>query len=104
MRCGVGHRRNSDPTLLWLWHRLVATALIGPVAWESPCAAGAAIEKTEKKELFCSFGRKYHRHEGKKMKGINEKILLMAGQTLHFSPCKRSFFSISAIVTHVPSL
>ena len=30
--CGVGHRRGSDPVLLWLWHRLVAAALIRPLA------------------------------------------------------------------------
>ena len=28
MSCGVGHRRDSDPKLLWLWCRLVAAALI----------------------------------------------------------------------------
>ena len=32
--CGVGHRHGSDPTLLWLWHRSAATALIRPLAWE----------------------------------------------------------------------
>jgi len=40
--CGVGCRRGSDPALLWLWHRPVATAPIQPLAWESPYAAGAA--------------------------------------------------------------
>ena len=48
MSYGVGHRRGSDPTLLWLW--LAPMALIGPLAWESPCATGAAIEKTKKKK------------------------------------------------------
>ena len=48
MRCGVGCRRSWDPALLWLWHRPVATALMRPLAWESPYAAGAAIEKAEK--------------------------------------------------------
>ena len=28
MSCDVGHRCSSDPALLWLWHRLAATALI----------------------------------------------------------------------------
>ena len=28
LSCGVGCRRDSDPTLLWLWRRLVAAALI----------------------------------------------------------------------------
>ena len=50
MSCGVGCRRGSDPALLWLWHRLVATAPIGPLAWEPPYAAGAAKEITTKKK------------------------------------------------------
>ena len=53
MSCGVGYRRSSDPELLWLWHRLVATAPIRPLAWEPSYAVGAAQEmakKTEKKK------------------------------------------------------
>ena len=51
--CGVGCRRSSDPALLWLWRRPVATAPIEPLAWEPPYAAGAAQEigkKTKKKK------------------------------------------------------
>ena len=50
--CGVGCRRGSDPTLLWLWRRPVATAPIRPLAWEPPYAAGAAqeIAKRQKKK------------------------------------------------------
>ena len=44
MSCGVGCRRGLDPALLWLWRRPVATAPIGPLAWEPPYAAGAAQE------------------------------------------------------------
>ena len=44
MSCGVGHSRGSDPALLWLWCRPVATAPIGPLAWEPPYAEGAAQE------------------------------------------------------------
>ena len=44
MSCGVGCRRGSDPALLWLWRRPVATAPIQPLAWEPPYAAGAAQE------------------------------------------------------------
>ena len=32
--CGVVCRLGSDPALLWLWRRQVATALIRPLAWE----------------------------------------------------------------------
>ena len=35
--------------MLWLWHRLAATALIRPLAWEPPYALGVAPEKTKKK-------------------------------------------------------
>jgi len=42
--CGVGCRGGSDPALLWLWRRPVATAPIRPLAWEPPYAAGAALE------------------------------------------------------------
>ena len=44
MSCGVGRRRSSDPTVLWLWRRPVATALILSLAWEPPYARGVAQE------------------------------------------------------------
>ena len=62
MSCGVGCRHGSDPTLLWLWYRPVATAPIRLLAWEPPCATGAALEKAKrpkkKKEsgVVMSFG------------------------------------------------
>ena len=39
----------KDPVLLWLWRRPVATAPIGPLAWEPPYALGAALKKTKDK-------------------------------------------------------
>ena len=45
MSCGVGHRRGLDPEMLWLSCRLEATALIGPLTWEPPYAAGTALER-----------------------------------------------------------
>ena len=48
MSCGVGCRRGLDPALLWLWRRPVATAPIGPLAWEPPYATGTALEKAKK--------------------------------------------------------
>ena len=35
---------------LWLWRRPVATALIGPLAWEPPYAVGTVLEKTKGQE------------------------------------------------------
>ena len=50
MSCGVGCRCGSDPAWLWLWHRPAATALIRPLAWEPPYAAGAALEKAKRQK------------------------------------------------------
>ena len=50
MSCGVGRRQGSEPALLWLWHRLAATAPIGSLAWEPPYATGVALKKTRERE------------------------------------------------------
>ena len=57
MSCGVGRRRGLDPTLLWLWHRLAATAPIRPLAWEPPYAAGAAQEMAKRQNKTKKQGR-----------------------------------------------
>ena len=44
----MGHRRDLDLTLLWLWCRPVATGLIRPLAWESPYAEGVVQEKAKR--------------------------------------------------------
>ena len=49
MNCGVRRRRSSDLLLLWLWHRLVAAAPIGPLAWDPPYAMGGALRGQNKK-------------------------------------------------------
>ena len=63
MSCGVGQRHGLDPELLWLWRRQVATALIGPLAWEPPYAVGVALakgKKTKKKK------KKFHLQQHQK--------------------------------------
>ena len=50
MSCGVDLRSRSDLALLWLWLRPVATAPIGPLAWEPPYAAGAALAKAKRQK------------------------------------------------------
>ena len=49
--CGVGGRQGSDPTLQWLWCRPVATALMRPLAWEPPYAAGVAKKWQKDKKI-----------------------------------------------------
>ena len=48
----MGHRRCSDPELLWLWYRSAAVAPIQPLSWELTYAKGAApkSKKTKKKK------------------------------------------------------
>ena len=50
MSCGVGRRCGSDLALLWLWRRPVATAPIGPLAWDPPYAEGAALGRETNKQ------------------------------------------------------
>ena len=50
MSCGIGCRHGSDPTLLWLWHRLAAAALICPLTRELIYAAGVALKRRKKGE------------------------------------------------------
>ena len=52
MSYGVGCRRGSDPMLLWLWHKLVATAPIRSLAWEPPHAMGAALKGHTQKNIL----------------------------------------------------
>ena len=50
MNCGIGYRQGLDPKLLWLWCRLAAAALIQPLAWEPPYAAGVALKKAKRQK------------------------------------------------------
>ena len=58
MSYGIGRRHGSDLALLWLWHRLTATSLIQPLAWELPYATGAALKKKKKMtKLYIELGK-----------------------------------------------
>ena len=48
--CGIGRRRGSDPTLLWVWCKPAAVAWIRLLAWEHPYAMGAALKAKKKKK------------------------------------------------------
>ena len=57
MSCCVGCRHSSDPTLLWLWRRLVSIAPIRPLAWEryvprEQPSKGKKIKKKKKKKIL----------------------------------------------------
>ena len=52
MSCGVAHRCSSGLALLWLWCRVAAVALFGPLAWEPPYATGVAPKKKKLQEIL----------------------------------------------------
>ena len=51
MSCGVDRRCSLDPTLLWLWCRPAAVALIQPLVWELPYAVSVALKTKNVKGL-----------------------------------------------------
>ena len=57
---GVGHKYSLDPMLLWLGCRPAAVAPIGPLAWEFPYAAGAALKKTNEQKHTQKHKKKTH--------------------------------------------
>ena len=52
MSYSVGHSCSLDPVLPWLWHRLVAAAMIQTLAWELPYAIGVALKSKKIKNNF----------------------------------------------------
>ena len=54
MSCDVGHRRGSDPLLLWLWHRPVAKVPIPirPLVRELPYAMAAALKRKKESSMI----------------------------------------------------
>ena len=48
--CGVGHRGDSDPELLWPWCWLAVVAPIQPLTWELPHAMDSALKRKKKKK------------------------------------------------------
>ena len=76
MSCGVGRRRSLDPTLLWHWYRLAATAPLRPLAWEPSYATGAVLEKakSQKKQKTT---KNFFFNEQSKMKASFQNIVFI---------------------------
>ena len=79
MSCGVGFKCDSDPELLWLWCRPVATAPIRPLAWEPPYAAGEALKRTEKTHFRQNTIAKEEGNTSKQMKAVKLGAQPMCG-------------------------
>ena len=50
LQWALGQRCGSEPALLWLQCRPAAAALIWPLAWEPPYAAGAVLKKRKERK------------------------------------------------------
>ena len=60
MSYGVGHRRGSDPKLLWLWCRPAAIAPIPTLAGELRYAAGVTLKSNKQKTNKHKIKKKQH--------------------------------------------
>ena len=83
MSCGVGHRCDLDPVLLWLWHSPAAVALTQPLAWEPPYAMSVALKSKKKKK--------------KKKKLTPKRSKVKEGHSYHsfcFQPSSSLFFQV----------
>ena len=78
MSCGVGRRRSLDLGLLWLWCWPAATALMPPLAWEPPCATGAALKRKKKKTKEFSHSPR-EKNKGHHQWGASQFSALLAG-------------------------
>ena len=50
--CSVRCRCGLDLALLWLWRRPATAALIQPLAWELPYAAGVVLKRQKNKKYL----------------------------------------------------
>ena len=83
MICGVGHRRGSDPALLWLWRRPAATAWIRLLILGTSICLGSGPRrgkktKKKKKKDFCCHRfdpgpGNFHRHAPPAPKQTNKQ-------------------------------
>ena len=68
-----------DPAWLWLWYRPVAAALIHPLAWKRPYAAGAALK--QKKNILLDEREKLVWAKTEIIPGLNIQNTIKNGTT-----------------------
>ena len=93
MSSGVVQRHSSDPSLLWLWHRLAAAALVGPLAWELPYATGMTL-KSQKKKKKGKKGRKEEPRRGIQVFTVKFFQLFCMFENLHNNMLAKIYFLI----------
>ena len=86
MSCLVGHRLCSDPLLLWLLPRLLATAQIHLLAWEFSYAVGIALrDKTKQNKTKTKKGKQLSKYPS-----CFCIFFFLSNATIHFLLCQES--------------
>ena len=81
MNCDVGRRRGLDRMLLWLWPRSVATALIRPLAWEPPYAAGMALKSKKTRKTITNKQNQREVTDRENLRGLGAVLRVDIPQT-----------------------
>ena len=81
MRSGLRLTFDSDPVLLWLWHRSATTAPIQPLALELPYATPVALKREKQKPknypvMILCYGNPRKLIKGQKL-FENHRVMLM---------------------------
>ena len=96
MSCDVGCRCSSDLALLWLWCRPAAIALIGPLDWELPYAAGAcgcSLKRTKRQKIKDKHLSSAHKKIGRDAPRSSGTLVLSVS-LLHYAPREASIIKI----------
>ena len=72
MMCGIGHRCNWDPVLLWLWCGLTDADPIRPSAQEIPHATDVALKRKIKQIKIQEDRRILCAHSLEKLLGLTD--------------------------------
>ena len=81
MNCDVGRRRGLDRMLLWQWRRSVATALIRPLAWEPPYAAGMALKSKKTRKTITNKQNQREVTDRENLRGLGAVLRVDIPQT-----------------------
>ena len=105
MSCDVGCKHRSDPVLLWLWCRRIATAQIQPLAWELLCAVNVALKGQNKRKEKVKRNKRKKKHlvefaSGKTTKELSQTKknkdvhVTDAGEMLNNEPVPLALFEV----------
>ena len=106
MSCGVGGKRGSDPSLLWLWCRLTPVAPIRPLVWELPYVVGEALggkkDRKFKKKNPSVFGNNLNLKKNCKNNKKNSWLFFTQVWVSYY--CSDNYYELGAFQQHTSPL